>query len=172
MKAIVNANIPSGWGIGAKGQLLSHISADMKRFAALTTGNVVIYGRKTLETYPGKRPLKNRINIILSTDTRYTVEGAVVVHSLEELFAHCRQYPTEKLWVLGGERVYRALLPYCSAVEVTRSFERLEGADAFFPDLDQLPQWQAAEESPVLEEDGKRYQFAVYQNTAVREFAL
>jgi dihydrofolate reductase len=164
MNAIVNVNIPSGWGIGAQGRLLSHISADMKQFAAATAGKVVLYGRKTLETFPGKRPLKNRVNVILSRDPAYTVENAVVVHSLDELFDACRAYDPDDLWVIGGESVYRALLPYCRTVRVTRSFEDLGEADAFFPDLDHLPGWHVVKESEMLEDEGKRYQFADYKN--------
>lgn len=170
MNLIVNVNIPTGWGIGASGQLLSHISADMKRFAALTTGQVVVYGRKTLETFPGGRPLKNRTNLILSTAPAFAVEGAQVVPSLDALREVCRIYPSEKIWVIGGESVYRALLPYCAHACITKSYEPLTGADAFFPDLDALPDWRATDEGPMQEENGKQYQFVDYENTACMLF--
>lgn len=164
MDLIVNVNLP-GWGIGRDGQLLCRISADLKRFARLTTGQVVIYGRKTLATFPGGRPLKNRENWILSTDTGLTVEGARVFHAVPDLLAACREAEGRQLWVIGGASVYSALLPYCTTACLTRTFVQAE-ADTFFPDLDALPGWFCVEESEIFEENGLRYQYADYRQAA------
>ena len=82
MRAIVAAD--EHWGIGKDNRLLVSIPQDMKFFRNETTGNVVIMGRKTLESFPGGRPLPNRKNIVLTRDPSYTVKDATVVHSVEE----------------------------------------------------------------------------------------
>ena len=83
MRAILNAD--RNWGIGFQNRLLVHIPSDMRFFREHTTGNVVVMGRKTLESLPGGRPLADRDNIILSRDPSFSVKGAAVVHSVEEL---------------------------------------------------------------------------------------
>ena len=85
MKAIVA--VDQNWAIGKGGDQLCYISADLKRFKALTTGHPVILGRKTLATFPGGRPLKGRRNLILSRNPAFRVEGAEVYHDLESLLS-------------------------------------------------------------------------------------
>lgn len=166
MNCIVNVNLP-GRGIGFENGLLVHISADMKRFAALTTGNIVICGRKTLQTFPGGRPLKNRTSWILSATEGFCPAGAAVFPTLEDLLAACRQENPDRLWVIGGASVYAALLPYCSRACITRTFLPAQ-ADAFFPDLDSQAGWHLAEEGPILEENGIQFQFAEYVQASPR----
>ena len=134
-------NVTENWGIGCQGRLLVSISADLRRFRQLTEGRVVILGRKTLETFPGGRPLKNRTNIILTTNPDFHAVGAVAVHSEQALFELLRQYPRESLCVIGGASVYRLLLPYCDTARVTRTLTTVP-ADAFFPDLDAMESWR------------------------------
>lgn len=112
MECIVN--VTPDWGIGRHGELLVAISADLRRFRQLTQGKTVILGRKTLATFPGGRPLKNRRNLILSHDPAFQVEGAEVVHSLPELLQAIQKVPEEQLCVIGGAAVYEMLLPYCN----------------------------------------------------------
>ena len=85
MELIVN--VTENWGIGLRDRLLVSISADLKRFRALTMGKTVILGRRTLATFPGGKPLKNRENIVLTHDAGFAAEGALVAHDLAELFA-------------------------------------------------------------------------------------
>jgi dihydrofolate reductase len=159
MNCIVNAS--ENWGIGRDGRLLVPISGDLRRFRALTTGKTVILGRKTLATFPGGKPLKNRANLILSTDPSLKVEGAVVVRGLAELAAACRGCPPDDLCVIGGASVYELLLPYCNTAYVTRTFLS-PPADRFFPNLDAAPGWTMTDASDVREENGVRYQFLEY----------
>lgn len=161
MDAIVN--VTENWGIGLGNRLLVTISGDMRRFRALTEGKTVILGRKTLETFPNGRPLKNRRNIIMSTDLRFSADGAEVVHSVEELRTRIRTLPADSLCVIGGESVYRALLPYCARVLLTRTLSS-PPADRFFPNLEELPSWELSECSETLEENGVRYRFEDYVN--------
>ena len=156
-------NVTENWGIGRENDLLVAISADLKRFRQLTTGKTVILGRKTLATFPGGKPLKNRENLVLSRDAALEIPGARVVHSLDELLEVCRTMPTEDLCVIGGASVYELLLPYCSEALVTKTFCCPE-ADAYFPNLDQLPNWHVRQQSEVLEENGVRFQYVDYEN--------
>ena len=88
------AAVDKNWGIGLKNRLLVSIPDDMKFFRQTTTGKVVVMGRKTLESFPGGKPLKNRVNVVLTSDLDYQVKDAVVVHSLEELHAELKKYPS------------------------------------------------------------------------------
>lgn len=164
-------NVTENWGIGLGGRLLVSISADLRRFRALTAGKVVILGRKTLATFPGGRPLKDRVNLVLSTDPTLAIPGAAVAHSLEELFALCRAYPPDDLCVIGGASVYELLLPYCRRVRVTRTLLTPE-ADRFFPDLDKAPDWHMENASEVFEENGIRFQYQDYVNLSSRLIPL
>lgn len=143
MQAIVAAD--KNWGIGEKNRLLVSIPSDMKFFREKTTGKVVVMGRKTLESFPNGRPLKNRTNIVLTKNKDYAVKDAVIVHSEEELKEELRKYKEEEIFVIGGESVYRMLLPLCSAVYVTRIEQEFE-ADTFFPNLDEKKEWKMTEE--------------------------
>ena len=160
MFAVVNADLR--WGIGMENQLLVTIRADLQRFRRLTEGKTVILGRKTLETFPGGRPLKNRRNLILSRDTSFCVEGAEVFHDLPPLLAALPEDTTD-VAVIGGASVYAALLPYCDRVFLTRTLTELP-ADRFFPDLDALPGWEITSQSDILEEGTIRFRYIDYVN--------
>lgn len=157
MQAIVA--VYSDWGIGAKGTQPLVIPADRKRFRELTNGAAVIVGRKTLEDFPGGRPLKNRHNIVI-TRQDLTIEGAAVVHTTEEAVAAAEQYET--CFVIGGDSVFRQFFPYLDTVHVTK-IAAAPVSDSFFPDLDADPEWACAEADPVQEHDGVTYQFCVYK---------
>ncbi|HIY29579.1 MAG TPA: dihydrofolate reductase [Candidatus Mediterraneibacter avicola] len=143
MKAILSAD--RNWGIGNGNKLLVSIPSDMKFFRQTTTGKVVVMGRKTLESFPNGQPLKNRINIVLTGNKDYTAKGAVIVHSQEELLDTLKQYDTEDIYIIGGESVYRMMLPYCDTVFVTK-IDRTFQADTFFPNLDEMEEWEMTEE--------------------------
>ena len=115
MNIIVAAD--KNWGIGKDNKLLVSIPADMKFFRETTTGNVVVMGRKTLESFPGGLPLKRRTNIVLTKDVNYQVKDAVLVHSVEELLEELKKYDSENVYVIGGDSVYRQLLPYCDIAQ-------------------------------------------------------
>ncbi len=117
------AAVDLNWAIGRDGDQLCYIPADLKRFQALTTGHPVILGRKTLATFPGGRPLKNRRNLILSRDSAFAPEGAEVFRSLEALRAAA---PADS-FVIGGESVYAALLDWCDTAYITKIGRAWEG---------------------------------------------
>ena len=143
MKAILSAD--RNWGIGNGNKLLVSIPSDMKFFRQTTTGKVVVMGRKTLESFPNGQPLKNRTNIVLTENPDYRVKDAVIVHSKEELLKTLEQYDTEDIYIIGGESIYRRMLPYCDTVLVTK-IDRAFQADTFFPDLDKMEEWEMTEE--------------------------
>lgn len=142
MKAILSAD--KNWGIGCQNKLLIQIPSDMKFFREKTAGRTVVMGRKTLESLPGGQPLKNRRNIVLTKNPEFTVRGAEVVHSAEEL----REVLGDEgeVYVIGGGAIYELLLPYCDTVYVTK-IDFAYQADTFFPNLDESPEWRLAEES-------------------------
>ncbi len=160
MNAIVA--VDNNWAIGSKNNLLVRIPADHKNFRQETTGKVVVLGRKTLETFPQGMPLPNRINIILSTNPDYKVKDAVVVHSKEELDTELKKYPTEDVYIIGGESVYRMMLPVCDVVHVTKIDHDYE-ADAYFPNLDKDDEWEITAESEEQTYFDLPYYFVKYE---------
>ena len=96
--------VDKNWAIGCNNKLLVSIPSDMKFFRETTTGNVVVMGRKTLESFPNGMPLKNRTNIVLTGNRDYQVKGAIVVHSMEELLEELKKYNSEQIYVIGGDR--------------------------------------------------------------------
>ena len=160
MQAIVA--VDENWAIGSKGSLLVRIPADQKMFRQETTGKVVILGRKTLDTFPAGQPLKNRTNISLSRDRSLTVEGATVVHSVEELLEAIKEYDGDSVYNIGGESVYKLLLPYCDTVHVTKIDHAYE-ADAYFPNLDADDAWEVTEESDEQVYFDLTYHFVKYE---------
>lgn len=160
MNIIVAAD--KNWAIGKDNKLLVSIPADMKMFRQETTGKVVVMGRKTLESFPGGQPLKNRINIVLTRNSGYRVKGAQVVHTVEELLKEVEKYPSSEVYCIGGDSVYKQLLPYCDTAHVTRIDFAYE-ADSFFPNLDELTEWKVTAESEEQTYFDLEYQFVKYE---------
>ncbi|MCM1188105.1 MAG: dihydrofolate reductase [bacterium] len=156
------AAVDSNWAIGNKGGLLVRIPNDHKHFREETTGKVVVLGRKTLQTFPQGLPLKNRTNIILSGNRDYRVKDALTAHSVEELLELLKQYPTEDVYIIGGESVYRQMLPYCDVAHITRIDRKYE-ADAYFPDLDADPEWEVTADSEEQTYFDIAYTFLKYE---------
>jgi dihydrofolate reductase len=138
--------VDKNWGIGCQNKLLISIPEDMKFFRSETGGKVVVMGRKTLESFPGGQPLKNRTNIVLTKNPSYQVKGAIVLHSTEAVLEELKKYPTEDIYIIGGESIYREFLPYCDVAHVTRIDHAYE-ADAYFPNIDEMPEWELTGES-------------------------
>ena len=149
------------WAIGNKGNLLVRIPADHKNFAHETTGKVVVLGRKTLETFPQGLPLKNRINVILTTDRNYSVKDAVIVHDLGELDEELKRYDSDDVYIIGGQSVYTQLLGKCDTAIVTK-IDHVYDADAYFPNLDDDPDWEIAEISEEQYYFDLTYHFVKY----------
>ena len=150
--------VDQNWAIGKDGDQLVYLKEDLKRFRTLTSGHTVILGRKTLATFPGGRPLKNRHNLILSRNPQFQVEGAEVFASVEELV----QQADGDAFVIGGASVYEQLLPYCDTAYITKIHAGFP-ADTYFPDLDKSEEWEIVQESESLEQDGIAYHYVTYR---------
>lgn len=161
------AAVSLGWGLGRGGEMLFHISEDLRRFRALTTGGTILMGRKTLDSLPGGKPLPNRRSVVLTRDRSFTREGVEVVHSPEEALALLANEDPETVWLCGGGEVYTLLLPYCRLCYLTRIYAAPE-SDAFFPDLDKLSQWQLFREEPIRSDGELDFQFVEYVNRESR----
>lgn len=156
------AAVDQNWAIGNRGELLVRIPNDQKHFREETTGKVVVLGRKTLQTFPQGLPLKNRTNIILSRDKAFRVKDAVTVHSVEELLKELKNYPTEEVYVIGGESIYRQLLPFCDTAHITK-IDREYEADTWFPNLDEDPDWEITADSEEQTYFDIAYTFLKYE---------
>ena len=163
----VIAAVDRDWAIGNKNALLVKIPRDQKLFMEMTTGKVVVMGRNTLESLPQKQPLKNRTNIILSSDKNYAVKGATVVHSVEELLGELKKYKSDGIFVAGGETVYRQLLPYCDTAHITKIDYAYE-ADTYFPNLDEMPEWELVADSEEQTYFDLEYYFLQYQKRVTK----
>ena len=135
------AAVDANWAIGNKNRLLTSIPADMKFFREKTMGHVVVMGRKTLESFPNGLPLKNRINIVLTANRSYKVKDAIIVHTKEELLEELNE-----LYVIGGGSIYEMLIPYCDTAYITK-IDHVYAADTYFPNLDQMDDWEMTEVS-------------------------
>ena len=155
-------NVDSNWAIGYRGKLLVSIPEDMKFFRSETTGKVVVLGRKTLDTFPGGQPLKNRTNIILTRNPNYQVKDAIVVHSIEELLEELKKYNSEDVYIIGGDSIYKEFLPYCDVAHVTRT-DHVYDADAWFPNLEEDPAWVLTGESEEKTYFDLEFRFCRYE---------
>lgn len=156
------AAVDNNWAIGYQNSLLVRIPRDQKQFREMTEGKVIVIGRKTLETFPQKQPLKNRVNIILSRDRQYQVKDAIVIHSTEKLLEELKQYNDKAVYVAGGASVYEQLLPYCDTAYITK-IDYSYQADAHFPQLDRLSDWVLTQKSEEQTYFDLTYYFQKYE---------
>ena len=155
-------NVDSNWAIGYRGKLLVSIPEDMKFFRSETTGKVVVLGRKTLDTFPGGQPLKNRTNIILTRNPNYQVKGAIICHSVEEVLEELKKYNSEDVYIIGGDSIYKEFLPYCDVAHVTRT-DHVYDADAWFPNLEEDLAWVLTGESEEKTYFDLEFRFCRYE---------
>ena len=159
MKMIVC--VSENYGIGNGGKLLFSLPPDMKFFRETTLGKCVIMGRSTLESFPGKKPLKNRENIVLSRSADFKCDGAVVFNTVEAAAEYADFRFKEDAFVIGGAQIYKEFEPYCNEALVTKVYKTQE-ADAFFFNIDSSPNWILMEDSGVLEYEDLKYAFLKY----------
>lgn len=155
------AAVDANWAIGYRNELLVKIPNDQKWFQKITTGKVVVMGRKTMETFPNGMPLRNRTNIVLTGDRALRVKDAELVYGIEELLEKLKQYNTEDVYVIGGESVYEELLPYCDTAYITK-IDYTYQADRYFPNLDNDADWHIESESEEQTYFDLEYYFVKY----------
>ena len=149
------------WGIGAKNDLLYNLKQDMNFFKEMTMDKIVVMGRNTLESFPGGKPLKRRINICLNAEEGFEREGVIVVTSLDQLFEKLSIYNTDDIFIIGGASIYRQLLPYCRFAYITK-IEDSKSAEVFFPNLDLEEDFKNTFTSGIHEEKGYKFTFNTY----------
>lgn len=159
MKAIVV--VDSNWGIGRDNKLLVHLPGDLKYFKERTLGKTIVMGRETLESLPGKKPLPNRKNVVLTRNKGYDSDCSIC-HSTEEFLDLAKAEDPNEIFIIGGEKVYNEFLPYCDTCYVTKIDKAYE-ADKFFRNLDQDEEFEVVWESETKEENGTRYKFVEYR---------
>ena len=155
------AAVDANWAIGYRNELLVRIPNDQKWFQKVTTGKVVVMGRKTMETFPNGMPLKNRTNIVLTNDRTLRVKDAELVYGVEEFFEKLKKYDTNDVYVIGGESVYEELLPYCDTAYITK-IDYTYQADRYFPNLDKDADWSIESESEEQTYFDLEYYFVKY----------
>ena len=147
------------WGIGRDGTQPVALSADRKFFRETTKGAMVIVGRRTIEDFPGKRPLPGRVNVAL-TRSNTEIPGFTVCASPEEAAQLART--AERAMVIGGGSIYKQMLPMCDTAYVTKVHAKPE-SDTFFPNLDEAADWELAEILQSGEENGIAYEMCLYK---------
>ena len=162
------AAVDNNWAIGYRNGLLVRIPRDQQMFRERTEGKVIVIGRKTLETFPQKQPLKKRVNIVLSRNREYTVKDTVVVHTAEELMEELGKYDTNNVFVAGGASMYGLLLPYCDTAYITK-IDHTYQADAYFPRLDTAGDWELTAKSEEQTYFDLEYYFLKYQRKGLQE---
>jgi dihydrofolate reductase len=160
MKTIVA--VDNNWGIGKDGCLLCNLPGDLEYFKDKTRGKVVVMGRTTFESLPGKKPLKDRVNIILSRNPDFHPEGCSVCRTMEELSVALENYNSDDVFIIGGEGIYRQFLPQCSECLVTKIDSDFQ-ADKHFENLDERDDMELAGESEARKDNGIEYRFSVYK---------
>ena len=146
------------WGIGRDGTQPIALSADRKFFRETTRGAAVVAGRRTIEDFPGKKPLPGRVNLAMSR-SEAEIPGFTVCHSPEEVLKQVKNAP--RAFVIGGGSVYRQMLPYCDRAYVTKVHTTPE-SDTFFPNLDKDPDWVLSQTLQSGEENGIAYEMLLY----------
>jgi len=154
--------VDQNWGIGKDGDLLCHLRGDLKYFQSKTKGKHIVIGRKTLESFPGGKPLPDRENIVLTSDKEFTREDCTVCYSLTELENHVEKIPDEKIFICGGENVYKQFVDNCHELYVTHILKTFD-SDRHFENLDEREDFEETWRSAVEEEKGIRYYFAKYE---------
>ena len=153
--------VDKNWGIGYQGQLLEHIPEDMKHFKELTTNHVVVMGRKTWDSLPNK-PLKNRLNIVITSGERQYKEMTCFIGMAEAMSRLAHVDDDEEWFIIGGGSIYEQLLSYCDRVYVTFIEKKYENVDTYFPNLNKMKEWEISYCTALREYNGIDYAFATY----------
>lgn len=154
-------HVDKEWGIGKGNDMMFSLPKDMKFFRETTMGNTVVMGGKTLRSFPNQKPLKNRVNIVLSRGQ--VRDDCIIVPSYEELKKALKARQNEEIFIIGGGEVYRELLPYCDRALVTK-VDAVGGAEVFFPNLDEMDNFVCVNEGEPVEDNGYIIRFTEYRN--------
>lgn len=154
------AAVYDDWGIGRDGTQPIALAADRKFFRQTTKGAMVIVGRRTIDDFPGRKPLPGRVNVAL-TRSADEIPGFILCRTPEAAAALAQG---RDAFVIGGGSVYRALLPYCTRAYITK-VHACPASDTFLPNLDEDREWQLREVLQSGEENGIQYEMCLYTRT-------
>ena len=155
--------VDKNWGIGKNGDMLIYIPDDLKYFKEKTLKNVIVAGRKTVETFPNGKPLLDRVNIIMTRDKSYKNGDAIVCSTVDEVMSVVSDYRDKEVFVVGGESVYRQFLDKCDKAYVTKLDYSFSDVDTFMVNLDESPFWEVESQSETKYLNGIGYKFLVYK---------
>ena len=162
-------NCDKEYGIGKKNGLLFSLKEDMRFFRTTTLNHVVAMGENTLLSFPNQKPLKNRINIVLSADETHNYEGVVNVHSFDEFLKVVKKHAdNEDVYIIGGASMYRQTLPYVDLVLLTK-VDAIGGAEVFFVNIDDDPNFEIISESEPIQDGDYKIKFVTYKNNNKKE---
>lgn len=156
--------VDNNFGIGYHNQLLFRIKEDMEVFKQLTLNNVVIMGRNTLESLPNGEPLKDRINIVLTSDKKKseesTIEDNVIYANGMDAALLTASIYDKDVFIIGGQNVYNQMIDYCDRIYITKVDADCV-ADKYFPNIDEN-KFKLTEESEVKQYNSLLYKFCIY----------
>ncbi len=163
-KLVAILNCDKNFGIGKRNGLLFHLPLDMKFFCETTKGHTVAMGENTLLSFPNSKPLKNRINIVLSQDEKHDYEDVINVHSMDDFKMEIKKrLEKDDVFIIGGASIYRQMLPYVDEVLLTKVNEDGQ-AEVFFPNIDEDPSFELFSSSEKQEDNGHEICFCTYKN--------
>ena len=154
MKKIIIVAVDKNWAIGKNNQLLYDIPTDMKFFKEKTQGNIVVYGYNTLMSFPNQKPLPNRTNIVMTTKN-IEIDNCFVVESINHLkfVLDGLKYTGKDVFICGGASIYNQLLDFCDEAYVTKIDSETSNADVFFPNLDNMANWDLLNKSEIIKDE-------------------
>ena len=162
MKLIVA--VYDDWGIGKDGTQPLTLNADRAFFKKITCGAMIIAGRRTIEDFPGKRPLPNRQNVVLTKGAN-GIPGFIVCNSINEATELARN--SKDAFVIGGGSVFLQMLPMCDMAYVTK-VHCTPLSDTFFPNLDLDAEWEMKETIQSGTENGISYDIYLYSRKELK----
>ena len=160
MNAIVV--VDKNWAIGKDNDLLVHLPGDLKYYKEKTTGKVIVIGRKTLDSFPGGKPLPNRINLVLTSNSEYKNEHCIVCMGQQAMLNELEKYEDDEIFISGGQSIYDLFLEKCDTVYVTK-IDAEYPADRYFKNLDKDPNFKVTWKSDLQEDKGTEYRFLKYE---------
>lgn len=147
--------VDNNFSIGYKGDMLFHLKKDLKRFKEITLGNIMVMGRKTLESLPNAKPLPGRTHIVLTSDKEYKNDEAIVVNSVNEIFQKIKEInpnQDKKVFLIGGGNLVKQMIDNIEIAYITKVNKNYELFDTQIPNLEKLENWELIEKSELQEE--------------------
>lgn len=159
-------SVDNNWNVGYKGDVLYKISEDLKRFRRLTTGNIVVMGRKTFDSLPDSKALSNRENIVITRNKDFNPPNTIVVNSITELFDILKQMNPnneKEVFMIGGGNIANQVISSCHKAYITKIFKSFENTDASLHNLDKDDKWEIYKESDIYTDGDIKYQYVNYK---------